>query len=145
MKEKIEGTVILDGLIEGRVPSDPDAERHLREWIDLARSMKLRFNLETDAGSFSLLADNSAVRAADLERGPAATVSELLTQLLTIFSPDEKPRVYSTLNSVEYGKGMETQTLYSIAPDGTVNMDYWEDNPTDDALEEWEENARWAI
>ena len=39
----------------------------------------------------------------------------------------------------------EKRGFNMIAPDGSVNMDYWEDNPTDDALEEWEENARWAI
>jgi hypothetical protein len=120
MSEKIEGTVILDGLVQGKVPALPGAEQRLRDWVQFARSAQLHFNLEIAGGTFGFLADQAPIPAVDLGHDPAETIKAAMGELLKVFPPGERGAVFSTLRSVEYGKAEEVQTLYPIAPDGSV-------------------------
>jgi hypothetical protein len=120
MSDKIEGTVILDGLIQGKVPGLPGAEQRLRDWAQFARSAHLAFNLEIAGGTFGFLADQTPIAASDLGHDSAETIKAALIELLKIFPPGERPAIFSTLRGVEYRKGEEVQTLYIVGPDGSV-------------------------
>ncbi|HEX4125172.1 MAG TPA: hypothetical protein VHY37_10640 [Tepidisphaeraceae bacterium] len=120
MSEKVEGTVILDGLVQGKIPALPGTEQRLRDWVQFARSAKLAFNLEIAGGTFGFLADQTPVSVADLGHDPAETIKAAMGELLKVFPPAERAGVFSTLRSVEYRRAEEVQTLYPIAPDGTV-------------------------
>jgi len=63
MSDKTEGTIVLDGLIEGRLPDDPSIEDKLEQWLEFVGQLGLRFNLEVTGSSFSLLPDSTPVRA----------------------------------------------------------------------------------
>ena len=120
MSDKVEGTLYLDGLIEGKLPDDDAAERRLREWVGFAARVRLRFNLEIDGGNFSLLADNTPVAVKSIGDNPADVIAQTLGELLKVFPGDQRVRVLSTVRSVEYRKNAEVQTLYVVGPDGTV-------------------------
>lgn len=122
MSEKIEGTIFLDGLLEGRLPKTPGAEERLREWQSFARSHKLGFNLQLEGGTFSLLAESTAVPVEDFGPVPSETVREALEQFLRIFPSEARRTVTSTVRSVEYRKGAEAQTLYLVGPEGTIQV-----------------------
>lgn len=121
MNKRIEGTIVLDGLVEGRLPAQPGAEQKLREWVKFARAAHLNFHMETDGGNFSILADNAATRAAGIGPEPGEVIASTLGEMLKVFPPGDRGRIYSTLRSVEYRKGHEVQTLYMIRPDGSVD------------------------
>jgi len=118
--EKIEGTLVLDGLIEGRTSRLADAAGELRRWTASARLMGLTFNLQTDGASFSMLPDNAPVAAARLGEDPAARIAELLDELVRIFPASERREILSTLRSAHYLPGREVQTLYAVGPDGAA-------------------------
>jgi hypothetical protein len=120
MSEKVEGTVILDGLVQGKVPALPGAEQRLRDWVVFARSVKLVFNLEVSGGTFGFLADQTPIPATDLGHDAAETIKAAMGEMLKVFPPGERGSVFSTLRSVEYRQAEEVQTLYPIAPDGSV-------------------------
>lgn len=119
--EKLEGTLILDGLLEGRVPSDGGAAR-LREWVNFAASLGLRFSLEVEGQAFSLLADNRPIQVESLRSTPSKLVEDSLGELLKVFAPEERARLFSTLRSIEYRKGLEVQTLFVIGADGRIDV-----------------------
>ena len=120
MNKRIEGTIVLDGLIEGRLPALPGAELKLREWVDFARRANLHLQLEIDGGRFSILADNAVRWSASIGPEPVEVIASALHEMLKVFPPAERGRVGSSLRSIEYRKGQEVQTLYAIRPDGTV-------------------------
>jgi len=120
MSDKVEGTLTLDGLIEGKLPDDDTVERRLREWVGFAAGVGLRFSLEIDGDAFSLLADNTPVPADTIGENPTDVIAQTLGQLLKVFPGEHRVRVLSTVRSVEYRKGVEVQTLYVVGPDGTV-------------------------
>ena len=120
MSPKIEGTVILDGLVEGRAAEMGAVEPKLREWRAFVEKAGLRFSLEIDRNSFSLLAENAPVPVAKLSGNPGRIVTDALNELLKAFPADERRGVFSTVRSTEYRKGEEVQTLYSVSGDGTI-------------------------
>ena len=120
MNERVEGTVILDGLVEGRIPGRGDAEDVLHDWVRHAASSNLWFSLQLEGGSFSILADNKPIQAEDLAPRPADRIADALRDLLEVLPAQERKGVLSTLRSVEYREGVEVQTLYAIDPDGGV-------------------------
>lgn len=121
MNDKTEGTLVLDGLLEGKSSRLPELGDRLREWIAAAESLGLRFSLETDGNSFSILADNRTVQADDLDPVPSERIAAALNELLKVFSNEEQKQIFSTLRSVEYRRGMEVQTLYAVGPDGKIH------------------------
>ncbi len=120
--EKVEGTVMLDGLVEGRLPQEPGAEGKLREWVSFAGSLGLRFSLEVDGPQWSLLADNRPFRAEALRGSPSQLIGDALRELLKVFPAPERPRLFSTLRSIEFRKGEEVRTLYVVAPSGALDV-----------------------
>jgi hypothetical protein len=121
MNQKTEGTAALDGILDGKIPDRDEVEDRLREWISFAASINLQFNLEIDGNSFNLLADNKPFPAKDIEPDLTSTVSSALSELLRIFNKEERRRVFSTIRSIEYRKGVETQTLFTVGPDGEIH------------------------
>ncbi len=122
MSDKVEGTLTLDGLLEGRIPAPPDAEEKIRKWARFARNdMKLDFHLEVDGDRFNLLAGRGAVDASHLRPDPAEKIADLLDQLLKTFPPDDRLAVTSTVRSIEIRKGEEVQTLYAVGSDGAID------------------------
>jgi hypothetical protein len=119
MSEKIEGTVVLDGLIEGPLGS-PQVEEGLREWARAAADDGLRFSLAVEGGTFNILAVNKPVPADQLGSDVAARVERAIRDLRKLLPPDSLKGLFSTLRSTEYRKGQEVQTLYVIAPDGAL-------------------------
>ncbi len=122
MSEKVEGTVILDGLLEGRVPDAPDAAAALRQWASFAESLGLRFSLEIEGSALSLLADDHPFAADALGGSPSTVIADALRQLLKVFPIADRARLFSTLRSIEFRKGLEVRTLYAIAPGGELDV-----------------------
>lgn len=116
---RVEGTVIVEGLIEGRVPARPQAAEDLGQWAS-SSDHPLRFQLRIDSGSFSLLPDNQPIPAARFSGRAEDAIADALAHLLSLFAPSERPRVFSTLRSLEYRPGKEVQTLYAVGPDGRI-------------------------
>ena len=121
MTGKTEGTVVLEGLLEGKAPSLHDIEGNLRQWVAFAASRGLTFNLEIDGNSVSILAENAAASSAELGAEPSERIAEVLDRLLDIFPPADVPRLTSTIRSREYREGLEVQTLYAVGPDGRIH------------------------
>ncbi len=115
-----EGTVVFDGLVEGRVPSDPESEKRIREWTSFASKFGLSFHLEMEGDSFSLLASKAPVPTKTLGAVPAERVTLALAQLLKALPAADRGEVFSTLRSVETRPGQEVQTVYVIGADGKV-------------------------
>jgi len=122
MNEKVEGTLVLDGLLEGKIPRQPGAEGRLREWVAAVASANLRFSLELEGGSFSILADNRPIPAEDLAPSPTERIAAAVGELLKLFPPQERRSIFSTLRSVEYRAGAEVQTMYAIGADGAIRV-----------------------
>src|ERR1051325_3706328 len=118
---KTEGTLIIDGLIEGRLPALPAAEDKLRAWVNFARSAGLEFNLHLDGGSFSLLADNSPHLAKQFAPDPAEIICSAVAEMLKTIPPADRGKLSSTLRSIEYRPHQEVKTLYPITPDGAID------------------------
>ncbi|MCD4824967.1 MAG: hypothetical protein K8S55_10180 [Phycisphaerae bacterium] len=120
MTGKVEGTAILDGLIEGSLPNLPDAEKQLKKWVASTALANLHFDLEFDGGSFSILADTKQVVVDDAGRPLVDKITDAFEKLLDIFPSKDRGHVFSTLRSMEYRKGEEVQVLYVVGPDGLV-------------------------
>lgn len=120
MSEKVQGTIVIDGLIEGKCPDFGDIEDRLRQWKARAKAKGLDFSLEIEGRTFSVLADNRPISAADLGPDPADSVAELLRDLLVIFPPGQRASLVSSIRSIEYGQNVEIQTVYAIGPDGRI-------------------------
>ncbi|MDP6360785.1 MAG: hypothetical protein QF473_37080 [Planctomycetota bacterium] len=117
---RIEGTIELDGMIEGRLPNDPESESNLESWTDAVAQLGMQFSLEIDGSRFSMLVDEDPFAADRLGAEPEIAVHDALQEFLKVFTPDELGNVFSTLRSRRYAPGQEIQTVYAIAPDGTV-------------------------
>jgi hypothetical protein len=113
--ERIEGTIVFDGLLQGRLPNDKEVEARLREWVEFVGKLGLRFNFETRDSNFSLLPENRAVSVAGLGNPPEEAVAQAIRQLVELFPPPERMRLFSTLRSSEFRPGEEVQTVYSLA------------------------------
>jgi len=124
MTTHTEGTIILDGLIEGTFPKDAErAERLLRDWVGFAAGLGLRFSLEVEGRAWSLLADNRPFVGEKLGADPHEAIKQALKQLISIFPPEERKRLFSTLRATAYRKGLEVRTLYLISPDGSLTTE----------------------
>jgi hypothetical protein len=113
--EKLEGTMVLEGLIQGRIPPMGDLADKLREWVTFVGKLGPRFNLEIRANQFSLLPDDKPFSAAGLGAGAEHGLTQALEQLAGLYGPGpERSQLFSTLRSSEFRKKLEVQTVYSI-------------------------------
>ena len=115
--EKLEGTLVLDGLVEGQATTTPGALERLQAFAD---QHPPRFNLRLDGPSFSLLADNTPLVVSELKQRPEDLIVGALEELVRIFPPPERMGLSSTLRSVEYRPNQEVQTLYVFGASGRV-------------------------
>ncbi len=114
MSENIEGTITLDGLLEGRLVGESFTADDLRRWTRRAGERHMHFSVESEGDSFSVLGERRAVKAADIGDDPARQVAEALDALLAEMPPPTRTGAMSTIRSVEYRKGEEVQTLYVV-------------------------------
>lgn len=121
MTKKVQGTITLDGLVEGRLGEDEAAAR-LREWVEFVGQLGLRFNLDVNGGQFSMLPDDAPKSTANLGDVPERSIADALEQLVTALPEDVRPHVFSTLRSAEYRPGEEVQSIYGIGVDGKVDV-----------------------
>jgi hypothetical protein len=103
------------------LPADPKVAERVRAWIGFAEHLGLRWSLETDVGSFSILADDRPVAVARLGPDPARCIADALDELLKVFPEAERPALVSTIRSVEYRPGVAVRTLFAIGGDGRVH------------------------
>lgn len=122
MNERIEGTIALDGLIEGKLPPEGELPEKLNEWVRFAGSVGLNFTLEIEGNSFSVLADPKPIDASKLAPDAGETVRECVDQLVQAFPAPQRPNLFSTLRSSEWRPGREVQAIYAIGPDGRVQI-----------------------
>jgi len=120
VSQNVEGTIHLDGLLEGRLPLTADVRRHMGEWKDFAQTHKLTFNLQFEGDAFSILADSAPRPVRELGDAPSETIRQVLDQFINLFPPDDRRKLISTIRSVEYRPGVEVQTLYVVAPSGAI-------------------------
>jgi hypothetical protein len=119
----IEGTMILNGLIEGPLTDDADAAGRLRQWARDLAGLGVDFNVEITGGSFNLLPNNRPLSCAPLGDPPDEAIRQALEQLFEPWPPNLIPRLTSTLRSSEFRKGEEVQSVYRITPDGKVRVE----------------------
>jgi hypothetical protein len=113
--EKIEGTIVFDGLLQGRLNDDPAIAAKLRQWVSFLVSLGVRFSLEVRDSGFNLLPESGAASTEKLGDAPAHTIEQAIGQLVDLFPESERAHLFSTLRSSEYRKGEEVQTLYTLA------------------------------
>lgn len=116
------GTFFTDGMIQGKLPPLPDFKSDLEEWARLAKSQSLPFKLEIEAQNFSLLADNSLRPVSTVPGGPHDALTTLLAKLLDLFPKPARGALFSTIRSVEYRSGEETQTVFAIVSGGDLDV-----------------------
>ena len=122
MTQHTEGTVSLEGLIEGHLPPLPGSEDKLRQWVSTVRKLGLKFSLDTDGNRFSLLAVETPTSAEPLKPDPCESILNALNELMKIFPPEKRREVFSTLRSREYRQGVEVQTLYFVTGEGRFDI-----------------------
>ena len=120
VSERIEGTITLDGLVEGRLPPDPDFPARLGDWVRLMAKMGLKVELEIEGSSFNLLANPVQCSVDRLGGDATSQIRSAVEQLAQAFPDSSEAQLFSTLRSVEYAPSEEIQTVYVLRPDGTV-------------------------
>lgn len=123
MTDKVEGTLVLGGLLEGRCANGPAPEEKLREWIEFMRTLGPRFSLDRSGSSFSLLPDDAPISTARLGSAPETAIAQAVEQLLEALPADDRGHVFSTLRSAEYRPKEEVQSVYLVGPDGGVKTE----------------------
>ena len=113
--EKIEGTIVLDGLVQGRLSLAGDqVPQQLKQWVQFVGGMGVRFSLEIRDAAFNLLPDDRATSVKLLGDPPEHALEQALTQLAELFTGPERAQLFSTLRSSEFRPGEEVQTVYTI-------------------------------
>ena len=121
MADNVEGTIVLDGLIEGRFNDGDQTVEKLDGWVKFVQdTLGLSFTADASGDSFSMLPDNKPASAAKLAPDPQDAIRQALEQLIGALPEKDRATVFSTLRSSEYRKGEEVQSLYAVQADGTV-------------------------
>lgn len=112
--EKVEGTIVFDGLIQGKL-TDESVGKQLQEWTTFVARLGPRFTLELRGGAFNLLPDTQPVSVRGLGDDPTESIRQVLDQLAGLFSGYERAQLFSTLRTSEYRPGREVQSVFTIA------------------------------
>ncbi len=123
-EEKVEGTLILDGLIEGAPASLPDLEEDVYDWAHRVKQLGFPLSLVVEGNSLSLLAEKRPLLITELSTdsaSPAEAIEAALNSLLELFPPEERTALMSTMRSTEIRPGTEIQTIYAVSPDGMID------------------------
>ncbi|MFO0933560.1 MAG: hypothetical protein U1E39_12740 [Planctomycetota bacterium] len=118
----LEGTFVVEGLVEGRLGRPETAER-VRAWAAEQAASALHFALEVDGATFSLLPSPEPVRAAALRPDPGVRLEEALRALVATLPTDVRGETYSTLHSVEVRPGQLVRNVYAVTPAGDVRRE----------------------
>ncbi len=122
MSDKVEGTIVLDGLVEGRLADEEGADR-LGEWVSFCKSNGLRFTLDHTLGAFSIMPVTEAQSVEEIGEVPHEVIRQAMEQLMEAIGEETRGSVYSTLRSMEYRKGEEVQAVYLADPSGSVSVE----------------------
>ncbi len=118
-KPKVEGTFIIDGLLEGRLFSEEDVS-YIETFVREAKKDGLFFHLAVNGNRFSILPEQGVVKLSPNRISAEEIVCEHLNRLLEHFTATESSQWMSTLRTIEYASGFEKQSLYGIGYDGKV-------------------------
>lgn len=114
------GTYHLDGLLEGPLGDGEDTKRRLADWLRICQKAGYGFSLRIEGDRFGLLADDTPRAAPGAGVDVSEPLRDLIGQLVGSFPPPEQSQVFSTVRSIQWGEGVETQTIYQVMPDGRV-------------------------
>ncbi|MCH2059032.1 MAG: hypothetical protein MK183_00270 [Verrucomicrobiales bacterium] len=121
---KAEGTFRVEGMLQGPILNDMgDTQSRLDQWMSSVRAKGLQVSIDWSGGQFSLLAEGNVVQRSALtgESDLGELLQEIFEGLLSIFPVERRMEFFSTLRSVEYRPGEEVQTVYAVAPPGTIH------------------------
>jgi len=121
MQRRVEGSISIQGLIEGGLGDGPDGRKVLEDWVSLCRRNGLPFVLAVEGERFNLLADEKPIAVEKLGACPQDTLRALLPQLAAACASAPQ-RLYSTLRSSEYQPGREIQCVYPVLSDGSIGV-----------------------
>jgi hypothetical protein len=116
---KLEGTFVLEGLIEGTLP-DESLVKKLLSWEQQVRNAKLPLTVQVESGQFNVLPEMRAGKVAALSASVRDVIVPLLEQLMEIIPPGWRVGMVSTLRSREYLANEEEQTLYVFDQTGMI-------------------------
>jgi hypothetical protein len=120
MSSHVEGTLLMEGLIEGRLPITPGAPDKLEKWSELGLG-GITVSVKIEGQRFSILPSDDVVQVSLFKNGdPSHAIAESLDEMLRIFPPGDRGSVFSTLRSREYRSKQEVQTVYAVAPEGRI-------------------------
>ena len=123
VNDKIEGTLVLDGLVQGGGIYDPEIKNKLQEWEKVSYQRGFPFTLECSDASFSVLPDKDPVKTGDIKGDPTDAITRLLDELLAVLPDEIRSSVFSTVRSTEYRENIEVQTLYALGLDGSIHTE----------------------
>lgn len=124
-ERKTIGTFRVEGMLQGAPPAGGgDYQGQVDAWVAAARSKGLGFSLDRSGGQVSVLADDRPVSSSALSEGGGVSESlqAIFESLLECFPMQHRMELFSTFRSVEYLNGAEVQTIYAVAPPGTIQM-----------------------
>lgn len=119
MGTKTEGTFYLDGLIEGCFSAEEDEQR-IRRFVDEIRRDGFDFYLKIERNHFSLLPRQQSCKKKQFDLSVDRFLEGRLEKLFEEYSCRDFKKFMSTLRSVEYLDGFETQAVYGIDTDGQI-------------------------
>ena len=120
MSQNLEGSVFLEGLLEGKLSQDSLSDETIREYLQSLEEVGLRFHLERSDGTASLLPDAGPMSTEKLGTQPDQVIRQAIERLLNILPETDRRKLFCTLRSREYRPHEEVQTLYVIRSDSTV-------------------------
>jgi len=118
----VEGRCIVEGLVEGPLPSEPDFVQFLRTWERERRDEGFEFRVTVDGGRFDVHAHELEVPAPEVGRDPIDALTAGLEELVDALPEASRSSMHSTLRAVVYGKGTARRTLFAIRAPGVLEV-----------------------
>lgn len=118
----VEGRCIVEGLVEGRLPSEPDFVSFLRSWERARRDEGFEFRVTVDSGRFDVHAHELEVPAPEVGRDPVDVLTAALEELIEAVPEAQRASMHSTLRAVVHGHGTARRTLFAIRAPGVLEV-----------------------
>jgi len=122
MAARFEGTFCVDGILEGPLPSIPEARERLNGWIALSRERHTPFTLEVRGEAFSVHAPGAYVPLPPGLQSLPEHLAETLDRLVKIFPAEQRSHLLSTVRLTQIRPGLERQTVYAVTPRGELEL-----------------------
>ncbi|MFO7821135.1 MAG: hypothetical protein R6V56_03630 [Lentisphaeria bacterium] len=114
----------LEGLLEVPVSDTAELKSPVEAWARKAHSeFGLNFHVQVEDRGLSIMPDDQIRDSAKLPVSVEESVRSALTALVELIPEQDRPHVMSTIRSLSYGRGKETQTVYAVKPDGSVDVE----------------------